>query len=81
MAPKEQATIGDEKATNHEAEKTDYNNEKGSVMENADFTGAVAKTDPEEIRLVKKLDWRIMVCNSPLNVTLIVNVEFSPHYA
>jgi len=26
----------------------------------ADYAGAVAKTDPAEIRLVKKLDWRIM---------------------
>ena len=26
-----------------------------------DYAGAVAKTDPVEIRLVRKLDWRIMV--------------------
>jgi hypothetical protein len=29
----------------------------------ADYSGAVRKTDPEEIRLVRKLDWMIMVCN------------------
>lgn len=27
-----------------------------------DYSGASAKTDPDEIRLVKKLDLRIMVC-------------------
>ncbi|KAH7406923.1 major facilitator superfamily domain-containing protein [Phaeosphaeria sp. MPI-PUGE-AT-0046c] len=29
-------------------------------VEGADYTGAVAKTDPEEIALVRKLDYRIM---------------------
>ncbi|GJC89069.1 hypothetical protein ColLi_11907 [Colletotrichum liriopes] len=29
--------------------------------ENRDWTGSAKKTDPEEIRLVRKLDWRIMV--------------------
>ncbi|PGH03702.1 hypothetical protein AJ79_07284 [Helicocarpus griseus UAMH5409] len=33
--------------------------EKGDV-ENRDYAGAVAKTDPVEIRLVRKLDYRIM---------------------
>jgi hypothetical protein len=28
---------------------------------NADYTGVAKKTDPEEIKLVKKLDWMIMV--------------------
>ncbi|KAK1962674.1 major facilitator superfamily transporter [Colletotrichum sublineola] len=28
--------------------------------ENRDWTGSAKKTDPEEIRLVRKLDWRIM---------------------
>ena len=26
-----------------------------------DYTGAEAKTDPEEIALVRKIDWRLMV--------------------
>jgi hypothetical protein len=26
-----------------------------------DYTDVAAKTDPEEIRLVRKLDWRVMV--------------------
>lgn len=30
------------------------------AREDADYSGAVAKTDPAEIKLVKKLDWRIM---------------------
>lgn len=29
--------------------------------ENRDWTGSAKKTDPEEIKLVRKLDWRIMV--------------------
>lgn len=28
---------------------------------NGDYAGAAAKTDPVEIALVRKLDWRIMV--------------------
>lgn len=34
--------------------------EKGIVL-NRDYAGAAAKTDPAEIRLVRKLDRRIMV--------------------
>lgn len=30
------------------------------VREGADYSGAVKKTSPEEIKLVRKLDWRIM---------------------
>ena len=30
------------------------------TTENADYSGAVGKTDAVEIALVKKLDWRIM---------------------
>ena len=35
---------------------------KGIVeaREDADYSGAVSKTDPAEIALVRKLDWRIM---------------------
>lgn len=32
------------------------------VVESADYTGAEAKTDPAEIALVRKIDWRLMVC-------------------
>ena len=36
--------------------------EKGGVLADpeADYSGAVKKTDPAEIRLVRKLDFRIM---------------------
>jgi hypothetical protein len=35
--------------------------EKGGVLaDNSDYSGAVKKTSPEEIRLVRKLDLRIM---------------------
>jgi hypothetical protein len=36
-------------------------NEKPVHDEERDYTGTAAKTDPEEIRLVRKLDYRIMV--------------------
>ena len=37
----------------------DAGDEKG-VRDGADYSGAVAKSSPEEIKLVRKLDWRIM---------------------
>ncbi|KAF9632825.1 putative vitamin h transporter protein [Lasiodiplodia theobromae] len=46
----------DEKLHIEELEK-----EKGVVVDGKeDYSGAIAKTDPEEIALVRKLDWRIM---------------------
>lgn len=40
-------------------------NEKEMLAaENVDYTGTRAKTDPAEIALVRKLDFRIMVSNS-----------------
>lgn len=39
--------------------ETPTRDEKG-VRDGADYSGAVAKTSPEEIKLVRKLDWRIM---------------------
>lgn len=33
--------------------------------EQRDYTGVAKKTDPEEIALVRKLDWRIMVSCLP----------------
>ena len=35
-----------------------------------DYTGTAKKTDPEEIRLVKKLDWCIMVRQTSNLLTL-----------
>lgn len=31
-----------------------------AILENGDYSGAVKKTDPKEIQLVRKLDYRIM---------------------
>jgi hypothetical protein len=39
----------------------DVENLKLPVMDKVDKFGAHAKTDPREIRLVRKLDWYIMV--------------------
>jgi hypothetical protein len=45
----------------HHLETPGAHLEKGGVLaENGDYSGAVAKTSPEEIRLVRKLDFRIM---------------------
>lgn len=37
------------------------------VEPKGDYSGATQKTDPVEIRLVRKLDRRILVGNSPLD--------------
>jgi hypothetical protein len=49
---------------------------------NGDYAGAAAKTDPVEIALVKKLDWRIMVSTVLLlsRRTLLMAFE-SPRFA
>ena len=39
-----------------------------------DYTGAEAKTDPEEIALVRKIDWRLMVRIVILDVDTAANV-------
>ncbi|KAI1961431.1 hypothetical protein LOZ58_003285 [Ophidiomyces ophidiicola] len=51
---------GDEKATAKEQKR--------------DYAGAVEKTDPEEIRLVRKLDYRIMVTIA-LSITPLAEVD------
>lgn len=53
--------IESEKNTRHYDEKTDVESIKPVATGNADYTGSVAKTDPKEIALVKKIDWRLMV--------------------
>lgn len=40
---------------------------------NVDYSGAANKTDPKEIALVKKLDWRIMVRCCFLEVLLVTD--------
>lgn len=51
----------DEKKTfdSSHVEQVDYVKE-GTLEGDTDYSGAVAKTDPKEIALVKKLDYRIM---------------------
>jgi hypothetical protein len=55
--------IESEKGTRHYDEKTDLESIKpvAGGNGNADYTGSVAKTDPREIALVRKIDWRLMV--------------------
>jgi hypothetical protein len=54
------AIVQDEKSPKHFDEQV----LKSSALEgqHADYTGAEAKTDPVEIALVRKIDWRLMVC-------------------
>jgi hypothetical protein len=64
MDSKQQPTTTGEKptATEHFEDKGELKHDKHTAaLENADYTGAEAKTDPEEIALVKKIDWRLMV--------------------
>ena len=66
MDTKHQPTVEptDEKpvAVAHLEDKSELGPDKhaGAV----DYTGAEAKTDPEEIALVRKIDWRLMVSYS-----------------
>jgi hypothetical protein len=48
-------------AVTHLEDKTELGSDKLAVAQNVDYTGAEAKTDPAEIALVKKIDWRLMV--------------------
>jgi hypothetical protein len=65
MATKQQPIVEDEKTTKHYEEKAEFTDVKPAVLVtgNADYTGAEAKTDPAEIALVRKIDWRLMVCH------------------
>jgi hypothetical protein len=52
------AIVQDEKSVSKHYEEESV---KPGVFESADYTGAEAKTDPAEIALVRKIDWRLMV--------------------
>ena len=56
-----EAIIEGEKNTRQYEEKADLESVKPVAGDNADYTGSVAKTDPKEIALVRKIDWRLMV--------------------
>lgn len=61
MDAKTHVTTQDQKPSAVFEDKTDLSSEKHPVaLENADYTGAEAKTDPAEIALVRKIDWRLM---------------------
>jgi hypothetical protein len=65
MATKNQdAIIESEKNTRQFDEKADLESIKPVTGGNVDYTGSVAKTDPKEIALVRKIDWRLMVCST-----------------
>lgn len=55
-----------EKNTSYHDEKAELESVKPSAGGNVDYTGSVAKTDPKEIALVRKIDWRLMVSNRVL---------------
>lgn len=65
MTAKQLQTIENEKDTKRFDEKAELSDTKYTVTENVDYTGSVAKTDPVEIRLVRKIDWRLMVSGNP----------------
>lgn len=56
----------DEKPTiiSHIDDKSEIGTEKHASAA-ADYTGAERKSDPEEIALVRKIDWRLMVHSPP----------------
>lgn len=58
-AEKQQGTYPDGDIKADVLHDDDVKNEVGEVQ--GDYSGAVAKSDPAEIALVRKLDFRIMV--------------------
>jgi hypothetical protein len=76
MDTKHQPTVEptDEKpvAVAHLEDKSELGPDKHAGV--ADYTGAEAKTDPEEIALVRKIDWRLMVRMLELDVGTITNM-------
>lgn len=48
-----------------ERTKTEDGMDEKVTVEDRDYAGAVTKLSPEEVRLVRKLDWRIMVSYCP----------------
>lgn len=65
MAQKNQdPIIQSEKNARHYDEKTELESIKPAAGGHVDYTGSVAKTDPREIALVRKIDWRLMVRNA-----------------
>jgi hypothetical protein len=61
MTTTQPQTVQDEKITSRFDEKAGLDDTKYLATGNVDYTGSTAKTDPVEIRLVRKIDWRLMV--------------------
>lgn len=55
------AIVESEKTARQYNEKAELESIKPVAGGNVDYTGSVAKTDPREIALVRKIDWRLMV--------------------
>ena len=60
MATKNPEPVSEKNAAYHD-EKAELEPVKPAAGGNVDYTGSVAKTDPREIALVRKIDWRLMV--------------------
>jgi hypothetical protein len=61
MTTTQPQTFQDEKITSRFDEKAGLDDVKYLATGHVDYTGSTAKTDPVEIRLVRKIDWRLMV--------------------
>lgn len=61
MDSRQPQSIETKKSQGQFEEKAEFNDIKQSPGENVDYTGSAAKTDPVEIKLVRKIDWRLMV--------------------
>jgi len=80
-AKEHQKSLYDDKPSKEVIEKENITYDtKPAALENADFTGAVAKTDPVEIALVRKIDWRLMVIIASSERTILgILTLFSLH--
>lgn len=54
-----------------ERTKTEDGMDEKVAVENRDYAGAVTKLSTEEVKLVRKLDWRIMVSYCPMVILVI----------
>lgn len=66
----------------HKVSIENIENFKEQDTTSGDYAGAAAKTDPVEIALVRKLDWRIMVSRvTSLSCLNTADSHESPHCA
>jgi hypothetical protein len=64
MAASDEKSASRDGKVDHVLDHHEDDEKKGLPESNAevDYTGVARKTDPAEIKLVRKLDYRIMVC-------------------